>query len=520
MLRYQAFQGLTVYFARPVQDTPRPKRPEDARVEHVQLVPRHGRTLGTLPEDRKAARNKKVFEDPHVARHYLALHPALPGNRRDVELSCVREGDRFQEPRKCSHVARQGLGPDLLLDIDGGVGAHGARVSITHHQRHQTDAQGPVEVEVGQLGSHEWMECTCGYKAIVGLTLELAEQGHGPLPMKAADPAMTMRPDNKKWLEEKLRERQAGSPSRVPETGISKYRSTDSEAAGARRYSPTDMPPGSQPDPDQDSTESVSPSPTSREMDPPALQGMPVTFRERAKLNSRGKAVVQPTADLDELIETANVLVDPLKEILHRAAAAVPGARVYGARVEKGARLVQKAEERGGADTMGDLLGGRMWIESLEIADDIVAQLEAHGWRRPSKWGPLADDDFFWSGGKGGYRARHLQLTVPNGRMTVEVQLVPLEIGEIQAEAHEYYDVFRDTEVATREREAAEQKSLALFDGAWARFLERTGMECASAEQIHIPAVKFSGSRDGEHKTGAPGSSSTAWITGSSSGTR
>ena len=96
VLHPQAFRGPAVNFVRPVQVTLRPKRPEDARVEEAQLVSRHGGTHGTLPEDRNPVRNEKVVEDPHVARNHRALHPTLPRRHRDVELSGVREGDRFR----------------------------------------------------------------------------------------------------------------------------------------------------------------------------------------------------------------------------------------------------------------------------------------------------------------------------------------------------------------------------------------------------------------------------------------
>ena len=122
-----------------------------------------------------------------------------------------------------------------------------------------------------------------------------------------------------------------------------------------------------------------------------------------------------------------------------------------------------------------------MSIDTLEDADRIVEALEAQGWRRPP-WEDAADENFFWKPKGGGYRARHVQLVEPGGRLSVELQLVPREIANAQERAHKYLEVVRDPEVPTAEREAAEAKMEEIFVEEWAKFAERTGATDPNAD--------------------------------------
>ena len=84
-----------------------------------------------------------------------------------------------------------------------------------------------------------------------------------------------------------------------------------------------------------------------------------------------------------------------------------------GARVKADERLFQKTKERGNDPSIiGDYLGGRMSVDTLEDAEKAIAAIEELGWRRPTEWADVADENFFWKP-KGGYRARHVQLVDP-----------------------------------------------------------------------------------------------------------
>ena len=96
-----------------------------------------------------------------------------------------------------------------------------------------------------------------------------------------------------------------------------------------------------------------------------------------------------------------------------------------------------------------------MSIDTLEDAEKAIAAIEALGWQRPP-WGEFADDNFVWDGDtRGGYRTRHLQLVSPDGRLSVEFQLVPKEIADQQKKSHGLYEIIRDESKPAEEREAA-----------------------------------------------------------------
>ena len=84
------------------------------------------------------------------------------------------------------------------------------------------------------------------------------------------------------------------------------------EAGGIRMNEPTDAPPRTQPfDPRQISTESVSPSDTRRNTEPPSRDAGSTTFNTVLSFNEEGDPVVQQIEDLDELQQAANEPVQP-----------------------------------------------------------------------------------------------------------------------------------------------------------------------------------------------------------------
>ena len=159
MLGHQSFQGLPVNLPGTVEGAGGTQRAEDACIEQVELVTRHGGSLCALAENRQTKRDQQVFEDAYVLHNRLASHFALSGDRRDVQLAAVGEAHRLQEPREGSDVAHKALRPYLLIDVEAGVGIEGALGGgpVDHH-RNQADPEGSLKVEVGQLGRHEGVE--------------------------------------------------------------------------------------------------------------------------------------------------------------------------------------------------------------------------------------------------------------------------------------------------------------------------------------------------------------------------
>ena len=146
-------QGLPVNLPGTVEGAGGTQRAEDACIEQVELVTRHGGSLCALAENRQTKRDQQVFEDAYVLHNRLASHFALSGDRRDVQLAAVGEAHRLQEPREGSDVAHKALRPYLLIDVEAGVGIEGALGGgpVDHH-RNQADPEGSLKVEVGQLG--------------------------------------------------------------------------------------------------------------------------------------------------------------------------------------------------------------------------------------------------------------------------------------------------------------------------------------------------------------------------------
>ena len=123
-----------------------------------------------------------------------------------------------------------------------------------------------------------------------------------------------------------------------------------------------------------------------------------------------------------------------------------------------------------------------MSVDTLEDAEKAIAAIEELGWRRPP-WGEFADDNFVWDGDtRGGYRARHVHLVDPSGRLSVEFQLVPKEVAEQQKKSHGLYEVIRDESKPAEERKAAAAELKVLLDTAWAKFAERTGATDPNAD--------------------------------------
>ena len=267
-------------------------------------------------------------------------------------------------------------------------------------------------------------------------------------------------------------EDQAGSPSRVPSTGTPSRASIFGDAGGMAMTRPagsSDLTqPSSGPFQTSDQPRSVFSSPTSRNTAPSPRDAGSTTFT--ITKTPEGRDVLQPSEDAEGLLEAAKELRPSYDTALREVAQAIPGITLTPPRVKAQERLQEKLADRPVA-TISDFLGGRIGIETMAAGQQAIEALEAKGWRLPD--GEAADESFHDAGGKGGYRARHVQLLSPDGRLTVELQLVPREIYEVQKEAHKHYRVFRDSEFSLKERQAAKDKSQRMFDGAWQKFQKR-----------------------------------------------
>ena len=243
-------------------------------------------------------------------------------------------------------------------------------------------------------------------------------------------------------------------------SGMPAARSPFGESSGEPMTVPASMPPSTQPlsEPRQVSTRSLpeSTSSTQRPITPPSREGPPSTFNSPITKSPGGWEVVQQSSDVEELKRRAADLVQPYRDIISQVERDVPGAKLVGARVKADERLFSKMGQRGNDPSIiGDYLGGRMSIDTLEDAEKAIAAIEELGWQRPP-WGEFADDNFVWDGDtRGGYRARHLPLVSPDGRLSVEFQLVPKEIADQQKKSHGLYEIIRDESKPAEEREAA-----------------------------------------------------------------
>ncbi len=275
-------------------------------------------------------------------------------------------------------------------------------------------------------------------------------------------------------------------------SGMPKVRSPFGESSGEPMTVPASMPPSSQPrsGPRQVSTQSLpaSSSSTQRPTTRPSREGPPSTFSLPIVKSPGGWDIVQQSSDVEELKRRAADLAQPYRDVIRRVQRDVPGAKLMSARVKGDERLFEKMGQRGNDPSIiGDYLGGRMSIDTLEDAEKAIAAIEELGWQRPP-WGEVADDDFMWDNSRGGYRARHIQLVDPTGRLSVEFQLVPKEIAEQQKKSHKLYAIIRDESNPLDERKAAKAKLKQLLDTAWAKFVERTGVTDPNADSGGPPS--------------------------------
>lgn len=180
------------------------------------------------------------------------------------------------------------------------------------------------------------------------------------------------------------------------------------------------------------------PSPKQSAGDKPQSAGTPVGGVDPQS----GRTVTQPTDDLDQAQELATAAAPDLKQELQAVTKSVPGANVDGVREKKHPdRAKQKVEsEDKPANTVPDLLAGRIAVDSPEAKDKAVAALKSQA--------PVIDEkDNFQKGDPDyGFRSHTLQTIMPNGS-SAEVQVVPQEIADADEDTHETYERGRQAEI-------------------------------------------------------------------------
>lgn len=175
--------------------------------------------------------------------------------------------------------------------------------------------------------------------------------------------------------------------------------------------------------------------------------------------SASGRRAMQPVDDADALLAGAEASRRPFEQVLSQLVG--PDSRVVGVRAKSRESLMRKVALGKPAHTISDYLGARLSVDSRAEMDRLVRALGRRGFR-------VVEDQDFIDQMKLGYRARHLQVMLPNG-MTAEVQLVPREIVAVQDRAHREYDVARRPNMPAAMRQEAMRRSREVFDAAWAR---------------------------------------------------
>lgn len=195
-----------------------------------------------------------------------------------------------------------------------------------------------------------------------------------------------------------------------------------------------------------------------------------------------GRTILQPSQNLPELVRLGKETVPVVKRALEEVARDIPGVEVFGVR----AKIAKAAESDGGyrrslakmakggssPGTLSDLVGGRIIVDDYRQSDQVLQAIaEKLGGLTPG-----TTPDPKWEGGQGGYRALHGQVTVPNG-MSVEIQVVPREIADVQEDLHLVYNAVRGDHGTPPAAviNALDDYATGEFNRAWAAHQARIG---------------------------------------------
>jgi len=146
---------------------------------------------------------------------------------------------------------------------------------------------------------------------------------------------------------------------------------------------------------------------------------------------------MQGTNDYKALLAKAEENKPLVDQALQEIVDKVPGVYLHkgGARVKKestmAAKVAANAKEGRSPNDLGDYLGARIVGNNPDALSEVAQRL--------LDTGAVIDDENFLETGKENYFARHMQVALDDGT-SVEVQLVPKPIAEVQDEAHDIRD--------------------------------------------------------------------------------
>ena len=206
-----------------------------------------------------------------------------------------------------------------------------------------------------------------------------------------------------------------------------------------------------------------------------------------------GKLIVQKGRSVREILARAAEAFPLTKDALEGIVAEVPNATYNSGRVKEWGERLQKKLRTRRPEHVSDYVGHRIWVTEIQAVDQVMDALEAEGFT-------IIEDDAFLFSPKLGYRARHIQVLMPEGDFSFELQIIPEEIGRAQDEAHHHYEIARgDGDPTAQEVRDAVMASERIFAAAWRTFLENTGRLPEAGRARPIPPAP----------AGEPGDTST-----------
>jgi hypothetical protein len=178
-----------------------------------------------------------------------------------------------------------------------------------------------------------------------------------------------------------------------------------------------------------------------------------------------GRVITQPS---DNPAVNQALATDAMRtnlSVLHTTIKNIPGAKLAASRDAKNPdRLAEKIRnERQPAETVSDYGAAQISVDSPEARDAVVAAVR-------KKFPLVREQNNFDRGDpEYGYRSYSIQVQMPNGA-SLELQIVPKEVFDVNGAEHMDYKAARDAELAGNNADAIKAAARAQNDGAMARF--------------------------------------------------
>jgi len=224
-------------------------------------------------------------------------------------------------------------------------------------------------------------------------------------------------------------------------------------------------------DPSQSSATSLPSSSNTRPGEPSVIKSTPI-FNPVSIEETSARSILQPYATVKENLQAARVVQPAFDDLLSEITADLDDVRLDGSRLKvdkdnpnnPSKRLLYKVDElRKPPNTISDYLGGRLIVQQLSSFDIIASRMRERSIL-------LDEKDKFDKPTEYGYRARHLQIRLPNG-MSAEVQLVPQQLADLPG-YHKLYSTGRD-ETDFLKQQSIQLQARAMAEPAYQEFLKR-----------------------------------------------